>query len=183
MMRRRALTGLTVLLWASGAAATVAAAETYVGTASVAGATRPASTSLTLTIREYTSDDRAMALAEKLHKDGHAAAAAEVSKGDVGTLQLATGASLRVILVRQEKNANGRLVRVLTERPLQPGGAAPTAAPPPDSFGYVELQLDAAGNGSGRLLTAVRATFDAEGFVAPESLGSTWTISDVKPGP
>lgn len=177
MMRQGALAGSMVLLWAAGAAA----AETYVGTASVPEAARPASIQVTVTIREYTSDDRAFALAERLHKDGHPAAVAEMAKSDVGTVRLGDGATVRATLARQEKTANGRIVRIVTEQPLRvAGGGAATA--PPDTVGYVELTLDAAGKGSGRLLSAVKAAFDAEGFVVPESLGETWAISDVKPG-
>jgi hypothetical protein len=174
---------LTVLLWVTAPAITVAAAETYVGTVTVTGGTRPASAQLTVTIQEYTSDERAFALAETLHKDGHAAAVAEMVKTEVGTVRLGQGAGLRATLVRQEKTATGRIVRVITERPLQVGDARPAATVPADAVGYVELQLDAAGVGSGRLLTAVKAMFDAEGFVVPESLGETWSLSDVKPGP
>jgi hypothetical protein len=172
-MRQGLLAGSLVLLWASGASA----AETYVGNASGPQATRPAP--LTVTIREYTSDDRAFALAERLHKDGQPAAVAELAKSDVGTLKVGSGAPVRVTMARQEKTAGGRIVRIVTERPLQGAGDAPA---PPDTVGFVELTLDASGKGTGRLLTAVKAAFDAEGFVVPESLGETWTIADVKPG-
>jgi len=174
-MRQGALAGSLMLLWATG----VGAAETFVGNASAPQATRPAATPLTVTIREYTSDDRAFALAERLHKDGHPAAVAELAKGDAGTVTVGSGAPVRATMVRQEKTANGRMVRIVTERPLQVTGDSPA---PPDTVGYVELTLDASGKGTGRLLTAVKATFDAEGFVVPESLGETWAITDVKPG-
>ncbi len=166
-MRRGALTGSIVLLCAAGAGA----AETYVGTAAGAQTVQ-----VTVTIREYTSDDRAFALAERLHKDGQVAALADLAKGDVGTVKLGDK-TVRATMVRQEKTADGRTVRVVTERPLGPGTA------PPDTVGYVELRLDAAGMGSGRLMTAVKATFDADGFVVPESQGETWELASVKPGP
>jgi hypothetical protein len=183
-MRRGTLTVSMVLLGAGAAAAAGAAGavETYAGTASVPQSARPASIQVTVTIREYTSDDLAFALTERLHKDGHVAAVAEMAKGDVGTVRLGDGPPLRATLIRQEKTANGRIVRIVTERPLQVAGGsgAPT---PPDTVGYVELTLDASGKGTGRLLSAVKATFDAEGYVVPESQGETWAISDVKPGP
>lgn len=172
-MRQGLLAGSLMLLWATGAAA----AESYVGNASAPQAAH--STSLAVTIREYTSDDRAFALAERLHKDGQPAAVAELAKSDLGTLKVGSGAPVRVTMARQEKTASGRIVRIVTERPLPGAGSAPA---PPDTVGYVELTLDASGKGTGRLMTAVKATFDAEGFVVPESLGETWTIADVKPG-
>jgi hypothetical protein len=152
-------------------AASAGAAETYVGTTS-----DPKPTPVTVTIREYTSDERAFALAERLHKDGQAATLADLAKGDMGTVKVGDKTT-RATMVRQEKLANGRIVRVVTERPLGPGTA------PPDTVGYVELRLDAAGAGSGRLMTAVKAAFDADGFVVPESQGETWELPNVKPAP
>ena len=172
-MRPGALVGVLMLLGATGAGA----AETFVGKASAPPAT--AATPLTVTIREYTSDDRAFELAERLHKDGHPAVMAELAKGNAGTVKVGSGAAVRATMVRQEKTAAGRIVRIVTEKPLPATGNAPA---PPDTVGYLELTLDASGKGTGRLLTAVRATFDAEGFVVPESLGETWAVTDVKPG-
>ena len=175
-----ALTGLAVLLWASAPASTAAEPETYSGTVAAADG---APARITLTIREYTSDDRAFALAEKLHKDGPAAALAEMLKDDAGTVRLGDGAAIRAVVIRQEKTTTTRTVRVVTERPLPVGGARPGTTPPANAAGYVELQLDASGNGSGRLMTAVKPTFSAEGFVVPEKLGEEWPIANVKPGP
>jgi hypothetical protein len=176
MARKASLTGPVVLLSFVASAAIAAADETYVGTVDIAGAT-PASAPLKLTIRQYTSDDLAFALAERLHKAGPAAAVAEVVKGDVGTVQLGDQA-FRATMVRQQKTETGRIVRVVLDRPVQAA-----AKPPADTVGYVELQLGAAGEGSGKVMTAVRPVFDAEGWVAPESLGGTWPITSVKPSP
>src|SRR5262245_47720217 len=176
MRRRPAWTAVLMVLGSAGAALTAAAAETYVGTVAVSEG-KPAS--IKVTIKEYTSDDRAFALAETLHKSGNAAAVAEMLKGDAGTVQVGDKGTLRAALVRLEKTTDGRLVRIVTDRPLH----GEKGALPPDAVGYVELHLDSAGNGSGRVLTAVKATFDADGFVVPESIGETWAVTNVKPGP
>ena len=60
-------------------------------------------------------------------------------------------------------------------------GAGPAPEIPEDAVGYLELQLGAGGEGNGRLLPAVTAVFDSEGFVAPENLGEAWPVSSVKP--
>jgi hypothetical protein len=181
MARRASLAGLVVLLSAVASAGTLAAEESYVGTVTIAGAT-PASAPLKLTIREYTSDDQAVAMAERLHKAGPAAVVAELAKGDVGTLQLGEQ-TFRATMVRQQKTDTGRIVRVVLDRPVQAAGSKATASPPAEALGYLELQLGAAGAGSGKVMTAVRAAFDAEGWVVPESLGGTWPVTSVKPGP
>lgn len=181
MSHRASLAGLVVLLSAVASAGTVAAEEIYVGTVTIAGAT-PVSAPLELTIREYTSHDQAFAMAERLHKSGPAALVAELAKEDVGTLRLGEQ-TLRATMVRQQKTDTGRIVRVVLERPVQAAGSKAAASLPAEAVGYLELQLGAAGEGSGKVMTAVRATFDAEGFVAPESLGATWPVTSVKPGP
>lgn len=175
MMRRPALTGSMVLLCAAAASA----AESYVGTVTPVGG-KP--TTLTLTVREYTSDDRAFALAETLHKDGQAAVVAELQKTDVGSVSLGDQAPFRVTLVREQKTASGRILLVVTDRTF-PSASAPEKPVPGDAVGYLELKLDAAGAGSGQVLTAVKATFDAEGYVAPEGVGETWPVANVKRQP
>ena len=175
MTRRTVRAGWMVLLGC--VAASAASAESYVGTVAVSGG-KPVP--VKVTVREYTSDEKAFALAEKLHKDGQDAAAAEMKKADVGTVELEKS-SFRAAMIRQEKTAAGRIVRVVTEEPLHVGGH-PAAKAPAGTVGYLELTLDAAGAGTGRVLTAVKATFDAEGFVVPDSLGETWAVSGVKSG-
>lgn len=185
MSHRGRVTGWALLLSAAAAAppATVAAAEeTYVGTATRPTGAPPASLALRLTIREYTSDDKAFAMAERLHQGGPGAAATEMAKGDAGTVRLGEQ-TYRATLIRVQKTDTGRILRIVTDRPLQPPPGRPPTTLPAEAVGYLELQLGAAGEGSGRLITAARATFDAEGFVVPESLGEVWTVSKVKPGP
>jgi hypothetical protein len=181
MAHRRTLTGLGVLLstLALSAAAGAADKEVYVGT--VAVGTGAQATALTLTIREYTPDERVFGLADLLHKKGHPAAVAEMATGQAGTVRLGDGPTHKATVIRQEKTATGRLLRVITERPLQ-AAAAGAPALPSDAVGYLELKLGAAGDGTGRLLPAITVVFDAEGYLAPESLGPEWPVSGVKPG-
>jgi hypothetical protein len=181
MTHRGSWAGLGVLL-SLAVAAGAAGDDVYVGTVAIAGAAsgaQPTSVPLTLTIREYTSDDRVLQLATLLHDKGHAAAVADLAKGEAGTLRIGEG-SFRASTIRLEKTATGRLLRIVTDRPMHGAGAPSTA--PGEAVGYLELQLGPEGGGSGRLLPAVKITFDAEGFLAPENLGATWPVSNVKPG-
>ena len=70
MVHRGSVTGLGVLLLTLAIAAEVAAEEIYVGTVAVSAGAKPGSTPLTLTIREYTSDEWVLELAQLLHKRG-----------------------------------------------------------------------------------------------------------------
>ena len=116
-------------------------------------------------------------------RDAYTGALEETILTEIVANALDSGARRIQFLTRPHEAAltvidDGRVVRIVTDRPLQVGDAAA----PPDTVGYVELTLDASGKGTGRLMTAVKATFDAEGFVVPESVGETWTIADVKSG-
>ena len=74
---------------------------------------KPVSVPLTVTVREYTSDSRANAAGGCCCNDrGHAAAASELAKDDIGQVQLGDGAPFRVTLARQEPTGKtGRCLR------------------------------------------------------------------------
>jgi hypothetical protein len=168
-MSIRGLAPAVVLLLASTAGA---AEEAFVGTVAAGGA----APRLNVTIREYTSDDVAFKMAERLLQAGQAAVVAELAKGDVGAVTIGDQ-KFRATMVRQQKTDKGRLVRIVLDRPVKTSATAPA-----DTVGYLELTLGASGEGSGKVMTAVKAAFDADGFVVPESLGETWTVSGLKPG-
>jgi hypothetical protein len=165
-------------------AAGAAGEETYVGTVLAPdGGSRPAAIPFTLTISEYTSDETALHLAQVLHEKGHAAAVAELVKREAGRLRLGDKLSLRACVIRQQATGNGRIVAVVTDRPIDVSDTGPVRTLPADAVGYLELRLAPDGEGQGRLLPAVKMVFDAEGYVAPENLGAgSWPASGVKPG-
>jgi hypothetical protein len=184
MRYRSAATAAGALLVTLAVVTAAAAEDTYVGTVTVPQeGGQPVSVALTLTIRQDTSDERANALATLLHDRGHAAVAAELAKEDLGLVRLGETSSFRVTVVRKEPTANGEILRVTTDRPMYPG-EPPVPAPPPDALGYLELTLGSAQTGEGRLVPAVRARFDAEGFIAPDNVGgASFAVSSVKRGP
>lgn len=141
------------------------AAETYVGSVTREG---QGALPLTLVIQQYTSDERVLALAQMLHGAGAESAVRELAKDEVGSLRLGED-SFRVSVVRSLDTPEGREVRAILSQPLALGPPAPEAGGP--TVAIVELKLDAQGRGTGRLLTAARIVFDAEGFLTPESAG------------
>jgi hypothetical protein len=168
------------LLIALAAAAPAVADETYVGTVAAPEGGPPLA--LTVTIRQYTSDERANELAQMLHNRGHSDVVKALAADAVGEVRLGEG-KYRVTLVRQEPKESGRILRLMMDRPLRPTAKTP---PPPagDMVGYVELTLGANDTGEGQLHPAVRAKFDSEGFVAAESSGGApWPITGVKRQP
>jgi hypothetical protein len=157
-------------LWAGALAislllpAGAVAAETYVGRVTREG--QPP-LPLTLVIQQYTSDDRVLALAQLLHDRGATVAGQELAKDAVGSLRLG-GDAFTVSVARFLDTAEGRYIRAVVSQPLALGAPAPAGG---EAVGFIELKLDAQGKGGGRLLTAARIVFDAEGFLEPESVG------------
>jgi hypothetical protein len=184
MTHRGAVTGSGALFLAFALAAAAAGEEAYVGTVMVSdGASKPVAVPFTLTIREYTSDETALQLAQLLHAQGHAAAVAELAKREAGRVQLGDKLGFRACVIRQQPAGSGRIVGVVTDRPMHVSETEPVRDLPADAVGYLELRLGPGGEGEGRLLPAVKLVFDAQGYVAPESLGAgSWPASGVKPG-
>lgn len=170
------------LLIALAAAGHAAADETYVGTVTVPQAAAPVA--VTVTVRQYTADERANELAQMLHNRGHADVAAALAKERLGEVRLGD-ARFHLTLARQEPTGTGRILRLVTDRPLHAGAKPAGTAPPADAVGYLELTLDAKDAGEGKLHPAVRARFDADGFVAPETVGGAapWPVTGVKRQP
>jgi hypothetical protein len=182
---RQALAAASVLVMACAAGAQAAADETYAGTVAIAQAQgAPASVPVTVTLRQYTSDERTNQLAQILHDRGNAAAVAALAKEDLGQIRLGDTTTFRVTVARQEPTERGQILRLVSDRPMYTGAKPPGPAPSADVVGYLELTLTKAGTGEGRLMPAVTAKFDDDGFVAPEnSDGPTWPVSGVKRTP
>jgi hypothetical protein len=184
-MKRGTIAG--AMLFAMSVAAGAAAEETFVGTVAIpqAGAGGAAATvPLTLVVRQYTTDERANALAQLLHDSGSDAAMAALVKEDVGQLRLGDEPPYRVTLVRQEPTGSGRVLRVVTDRPVHSARKPAGSAPPAGTVGYLELKLGAGDTGDGRLMSTVKAQFDPDGYVVPDNIGSAaWVVSGVKRQP
>jgi hypothetical protein len=182
---RQALAAASVLVMACVAGTRAAGDETYAGTVAVAQPEGKASAvPITVTIRHYTSDERANQLAQILHDRGNAAAVAALAKEDLGQIRLGDASTFRVTVARQEPTAKGQVLRIVSDRPMYTDAQPPGPALPADVVGYLELTLPKAGTGDGRLMPAVTAKFDEEGFVAPEiGAGPTWLVSGVERTP
>lgn len=174
MDRVRKVSGTTVMVGAlvAAAAVTLAAAERFAATATVktaGGATVTAPISITV--------DRttAPAEAEKLVKAFQAGGTAGLRKAlaglpPTGTIRLGAGADVTTVMTLERTTDQGRLLTMITDKPIAHLGAGlPDAKPKAGyDFAVLDLQLGAGGVVSGILAPAARITIKQGAFVVDD---------------
>jgi hypothetical protein len=167
---------LMLLILASGLAfAGEKKAERYSAVAMVTGGrASTASVRLDLRIDEYTSDEKIQELLEVFIEGGNKALRRELEKIKVGRVAPAAGLGVDVAVARVRKTENGKLIRVVTARPMPfwelTGQGRPRTTEYP--LGWLEFELDDHGNpGKGVVLIAARLWFNKEGSIDIEYYG------------
>jgi len=152
-----------VLSLCCGVSLAHAQADTFTGTAAIAGG---ANAALTVVVQRYTSDRDRTALVEALKKGGTAAARALLVKGrDVGSVQIGERQTpIKYVYSRQ--TLTGRQVTAVTAGPVAVAGAGAPAAG--FDLGLVLLDLDASGNGHGDLVPATKIRVTEDGAFETE---------------
>ena len=161
-----------------------AGTETFTATATVktaggAEATAP----VTITI------DRKMpqAEADKLlaaFKSGGAAGLRKALAGvpPTGSVQLADGARTTARITIELPTDKGRLITIVTDKPLLFLGAGVPGAKPKDGYDFavVDLEVDASGAGSGTLAPAAKITLNESAFVVEDYASELVRLVGVK---
>ena len=170
---RMAPAGLLALVLVMGAAAP--APETFTATASVksaAGAT--ATAPVTIVVNRITPS----AEAEKVvgaFKTGGAAALRKALAGaaSTGTVQIGSGAATDTRLTLERTTEKGRLLTIVTDKPLLFAGAGLPGAKPKEGYDFavIDIEVDANGRGSGTLAPAAKVKVTG-GAVVVDDYGS-----------
>ena len=175
---------VAVFLGCATLAQAQAGAETFTATATVktaggAEATAP----VTITI------DRKMpqAEADKLlaaFKSGGAAGLRKALAGvpPTGSVQLADGARTPARITIELPTEKGRLISIVTDKPLLFLGAGVPGAKPKDGYDFavVDLEVDASGAGSGTLAPAAKVTVKGSAFVVEDYASDLVRLAGVK---
>lgn len=185
--RRLAITlASAALLMAAMPEPATAAAEVFTATATVKTADgKSASAPITITI------DRTMAAGEAAplvaaFKSGGAAALrkALVGVAPTGSVRVGTGKVTPARFTIERAAGGGRLLTIVTDQPLVFIGAnAPGAKPKAGyDFAVVDLQVDAAGGGSGTVSPAATLKLNGDAFVVEDYSGEVVRLTAVKKG-
>jgi hypothetical protein len=161
-----------------------AGAESFTATATVKTAGGAAATApVTITI------DRKMpeAEADKLlaaFKSGGAAGLRKALAGvpPTGSVQLAQGAPTPARITIELPTDKGRLISIVTDKPLLFLGAGVPGAKPKDGYDFavVDLEVDARGDGSGTLAPAAKVTVKGSAFVVEDYASEVVWLAGVK---
>lgn len=174
-----------VLLWAVVAAVSVQGqgAETFTATASVKTAGGAAATApVTIVVTRKMPKDEADKLIASFKSGG--VTALRSALGGVkptGSITLGKGAATPTRLTIERTTDKGRLLTIVTDRPiLFLGSGIPGAKPKAGyDFAVADLEVDASGNGTGSLAPAAKITVKQDAFVVEDYGAERVELKDV----
>jgi hypothetical protein len=156
-------------------AAAQAAVDTLTAIASAKSGGSAATAPVTIAVVRYATDSDRAQVAAALKERGMAGVTAFLAgQADVGYIEIG-GHRQPIRYASQMTTASGRLVTVVTAKPLLFVGASLPSAPPREGFdlGIALLDLNAAGAGTGELAPAAKVSMDAGGALVISDYGST----------
>lgn len=138
-----------------------------VGTRGVVGGR---TVSLTMRVREYTSDEKLRQLAQLLAEGGQDSLQREMEDLRLGTIAPTGRLGSDIAVARRRQTATGTRVLLVTARPmsfleLRAGGRSRDYP-----FSIVRFDLNAEGKGEGQVIAAAKVGFSEEGRLEVESL-------------
>jgi len=131
-------------------------------------------------IESYTTDEAASSLMTTLKTKGQVALANAIAGTRAGTIRIGTSDGYPISIARQRQTTEGRVVIMASNRPfvgLTEGGVAGAESP----IGFIQLNLNPDGTGTGTIIGAAQVTVDAGNnlTVASEAV-QPGRLSDVK---
>jgi hypothetical protein len=163
----RRLNVLMVVVVALAARGALAQGETYTGTAALAGgATGTSSVSLTVTVRRYATSAEREALISAIKKGGAGSAHTLLAKRDtIGTIEVA--GSKTALKYAYAWDLNGR--RQITLATADPVAMADVKHEPGYDVGFILLDLDSTGSGTGEFVPAAKVHVDDQNAILADN--------------
>jgi hypothetical protein len=185
-VRQTALGGVLFLVSVAVAAPVraQAGAETFTATASVKTAAAATATApVTIVVSRKMSQDEADNLTAAF-KNGGAPALRKALDGvpATGSVRLGDGAETPTRLTVERTTDKGRLLTIVTDKPLLFLGAGLPGAKPKDGydFGVIDLEVDSAGTGAGTLSPAATITVKNGAFTVDDYSSELVRLTGVK---
>jgi hypothetical protein len=177
------ISGLALAVALTAAVPARAQSETYSATASIKTAGGAAATApVTIVV------DRKMSQAETdkflaAFKSGGAAALRKALTGvaPTGTVRVAGGSPTPTRLTLERPTDKGRLLTIVADQPILQLGAGVAGAKPKEGYDFaiIDLEVDAAGAGSGTFAPAAKVTVKQGVFVVEDYSGEIIKLSGV----
>ena len=138
----------------------------------VAGAMSGRSTRLTMTIEHWTTDEERAALLKELTEGGSDALLKAMRKTTVGYVRTAQSLRYALNIASSFQTEKGRVIRLVTERPIAFGEAAISTRSMDYEFGVIEFTLNAEGKGEGVVIPTAKVSISKDGKLEVETLGT-----------
>ena len=186
-MRLRQAAGTFVALTIGCAvafASTQSAAETFSATATVKTASGATATSpITIVIDRKLSQAEADRLTAAFKEGGAAGLRKAVGGGAAaGSVRLGSGEPTPARVVVERATDKGRLLTIVTDKPILFLGAGVPGAKPKEGYDFaiVDLEVDGSGNGAGTLAPAAKVTVKQGAFVVDDYAQELIRLTGVK---
>jgi hypothetical protein len=158
--------------------------ETFTGTATIKTAgSAAASAPITIIIKRKLSQSEADSLTAAFKAGGAPALRkALAAVPPTGTVRLGQGEPTSTRLTLERPTDKGRLLTIVTDQPLLFLGAGMPKAKAKEGyeFGIIDIEVDAAGSGSGTLAPAAKVSVRQGAFVVDDYASEVVRLIDVK---
>lgn len=175
--------GVALMLAAGASATALAQSETYTATASIktaggAAATAPVTIVVARKMPQAEADKFIAAF-----KSGGAAALrkALVGVAPTGSIRVAGGAPATTRLTLERTTGVGRLLTIVADKPILHLGSGRANAKPKTGYDFavIDLEIDAAGAGTGTFVPAAKVTVKDDAFIVEDYSGEVVKLSGV----
>ena len=160
------------------------AAEVFTATAAVKGAGgASASAPVTVTIDRKMSQSEADGLVAAFKAGGADALRKKlVGVPPTGTVRIGAGGDTPTRLTIERATGDGRLLTIVTDKPLVFLGAGVAGAKAKEGYDFavIDIQVDAKGNGSGTISPAAKIKLNQDAFVVEDYSGEVVRLTAVK---
>ena len=131
----------------------------------------PGKTSAHFTIRidKYTPGEEVKDYALLLAEKGQDALLNAIGNLDNGYIRVGTSLGYPLSITRSLDAEGGRIVRVVTDRPLQMFEVMRNTRSKDHPFGIIEMRFDEEGKGEGKMIAAAQVSFNEEGVLVIEN--------------
>jgi hypothetical protein len=123
-----------------------------------------------ITIERWSTEEERKSLLQALNDNGTEGLLEKMAKMDVGYMQIDNSLGWRLASASTWQTEKGRLVRVVTDRPIAIHESLRGTRSLEYPIGIIEFTLPADGPGEGALLGAAQLQFDKEGRIELKSL-------------
>jgi hypothetical protein len=159
-----------LMLTLAGAAG---AAESFRGhVVDMSGGRRASSAHFTLHIEEFADSEEIRGLVSVLAEGGQDDLEKALRDLDRGWIRVGASLGYPISVARSIETEDGRMIRVVTDRPIQMFEVMRGLRSVDYPFGLIEITLGKDGKGEGRLIAAAQVEFSKEGAVEVTSLGT-----------